>query len=59
MASFNDLFAELVGASAGEQKKAIRFVLSNGIECVITYNKGFNKAKIESPEYSGLCYIVS
>ena len=26
---------------------------------MVAYNKGFNKAKVESEYYSGLCYIVS
>ena len=29
------------------------------MECTVGYNKGLNKAKIESPYYSGLCYTIS
>lgn len=42
-----------------EQRKAMEFTLSNGVKCGITYNKTYNKAKIESEFYSGLCYIFA
>ena len=48
-----------MGRSNSEQRKSIKFTLANGVDCVIAYNKTFNKAKVESEYYSGLCYIVS
>lgn len=56
---FNEIFPELIPKGSPEYRKTIRFMLANGIECIVTYNNSFNKAKIESQEYSGLCYIVT
>ena len=56
---FNEIFPELIQRGSQEQRKSIKFGLANGVECVVAYNKGFNKAKVESEYYSGLCFVVN
>ena len=48
-----------MGEDTPEQRKSMQVVLANEMDCIITYNKGFNKAKVASRDYSGLCYVVN